>query len=171
MGMTKRTKILAGVGFLAGLVQVLSKMGGLAMLPADFLAVFGSPWFGLMGIGLPLLLISQERGWFRRTPSSVKLVRVPAPPTTPAPKRGAPPVGWMRRSEARRLAEYYAWPIREMTTRKSASLLVAEFIDNHPQHYDKERRWMERVAFERWIGNHRLPMPCRELAHIKREDG
>lgn len=77
------------------------------------------------------------------------------------PDTGGPAAGWMRFYEAVRLAEEYALPIKEMTTRETVTLLVEEFVEQHPEHFDERTGFVERVPLTRWLLSHRVPMPYR----------
>lgn len=74
-----------------------------------------------------------------------------------------PPKGWMRHSEAVRLAQEYVLAVPGMRRAQVASLVAAEFLDNQPKYHDSDRRLVERIPLEAWLLTHRLPMPQREL--------
>ena len=67
----------------------------------------------------------------------------------------------MRFYEAVRLAEEYALPIKEMVTTETATLLVEEFVERHPKHFDERTGFVERVPLTKWLLSHRVPMPYR----------
>ena len=67
------------------------------------------------------------------------------------PDTGGPAAGWMRFYEAVRLAEEYALPIKEMTTRETTTLLVEEFVEQHREHFDERNGFVERVPLTRWL--------------------
>ena len=77
------------------------------------------------------------------------------------PDTGGPAAGWMRFYEAVRLAEEYALPIKEMTARETAALLVEEFVERHPEHFDERTGFVERIPLTKWLLSHRVPMPYR----------
>ena len=77
------------------------------------------------------------------------------------PDTGGPATGWMRFYEAIRLAEEYAIPIKEMTTKETTTLLVEEFAEQHPEHFDERTGFVERVPLTKWLLSHRVPMPHR----------
>lgn len=52
-------------------------------------------------------------------------------------------------------------PLKEMTTRETATLLVEEFVEQHPEHFDERTGFVERVPLTRWLLSHRVPMPYR----------
>ena len=57
-------------------------------------------------------------------------------------KTGDPAVGWMGFYEAVRLAEEYALPLKEMTSKVAATRLVGEFIERRRDHYDERTRFV-----------------------------
>ena len=67
----------------------------------------------------------------------------------------------MRFYEAVRMAEEYAWPLKEMTAKDATTQLVEEFIERHPQHYDERTKYVERIPLTKWLLSHRVPMPLR----------
>ena len=93
------------------------------------------------------------------------------------PDTGGPAAGWMRFYEAVRLAEEYALPIKEMTTRETATLLVEEFVERHPEHFDERTGFVERTPLTKWLLSHRVPMPFRwrwrrkSLGLVRDEEG
>ena len=72
-----------------------------------------------------------------------------------------PPKGWIRKSEAVRLARDYVFAVPDKSRADVAALVVEEFSEEHPKHYDKGRRYIERIPFEAWLLTHRLPLPQR----------
>ena len=72
-----------------------------------------------------------------------------------------PPAGWMRHPEAVRLAREYVLAVPGVRRGEAASLVVAEFLDNHPKHHNPDRRFVERIPLEAWLLTHRLPLPQR----------
>lgn len=76
-------------------------------------------------------------------------------------RTGDPAVGWMRFYEAVRLAEEYALPLKEITSKEAATQLVEEFVERHRDHYDERTRFVERRPLVIWLLRHRIPMPHR----------
>ena len=64
-------------------------------------------------------------------------------------KTGDPAVGWMRFYEAVRLAEEYALPLKEMTSKVAATRLVEEFIERRRDHYDERTRFVGGMVGQR----------------------
>lgn len=85
---------------------------------------------------------------------------VEAPPEEETPDR-LPPKGWMRHSEAVRLAHEYVLAVPGMRRGDAALLMVSEFLDNHPRHHNSDRGFVERIPLEAWLLKRRLPMPQR----------
>ena len=67
----------------------------------------------------------------------------------------------MRKSEAVRLARDYVFAVPGVSRADAAALVVEEFAGEHPKHYDKGKRYVERLPLEAWLLTHRLPLPWR----------
>lgn len=76
---------------------------------------------------------------------------------------GLPPKGWMRLPEAIRLAHEYVLAVPGIRRRRAAELVIEEFMERQPAHYDSDRRHIERIPLEAWLLTHRLPLPERWL--------